>query len=161
MKLEKSEKLVYISLACFWFVSICLDDASIFPFGVIVAVKIVQNICFYSFLLYSLLKFCNDHINNKKFVLGLVIISIFSFILSATQVILYELHNPNIVLFPLFPLYILALPLWAFIFDKKVKGNIKTPKNITLIVVLSIFILAILALNIIAIIDLSLVGGLN
>jgi hypothetical protein len=156
MKFKKSEKLLYILLACVWFASICLDDASVFPFGVIVAVKIVKNICFYSFLLYSLLKFCNDHLNNKKFVLGSVIISIFSFILSATQSILYELHNPNSVLFALFPLYILALPLWAFIFDKKVKGDIKTPKNITLIVVLSIFILAILALNIIAIIDLSL-----
>jgi hypothetical protein len=156
MKFKKSEKLLYILFACVWFASICLDDASIFPFGVIVAVKIVKNICFYSFLLYSLLKFCNDHLNNKKFVLGSVIISIFSFILSATQSILYELHNPNSVLFALFPLYILALPLWAFIIDKKVKGDIKTPKNITLIVVLSIFILAILALNIIAIIDLSL-----
>ena len=158
MKLKKSEKLLYISLACVWFASICLDNASIFPFGVIVAVKIVQNICFYSFLLYSLLKFCNDHLNNKKFVLGSVIISIFSFILSATQSILYELHNPNSVLFALFPLYLLALPLWAFVFDKKVKGDIKTPKSIAVIVVLSILILAILALNIIAIIDLSFGG---
>lgn len=158
MKLEKSEKLLYISLACFWFASICLDDASIFPFGVIVAVKIVQNICFYSFLLYSLLKFCNEHMNNKKFVLGAIVIAIFSFILSATQAILYELHNPNSVLFPLLPVYILALPLWAFIFDKKVKGDIKTPKNVTVIVVLSILILAILVLNIISIIDLCLGG---
>ncbi len=158
MKLEKSEKLLYISLACFWFACLCLEDVSIFPLGVIVAVKIVRNICFYLFLLYNLLKLCNDHIKNKKFVLGSVIISIFSFILSATQAILYELHNPNSVLFPLLPVYILALPLWAFIFDKKVKGDIKTPKNVTVIVVLSILTLAILALNIIAIIDLSLGG---
>lgn len=156
MKFKKSEKLLYILLACVWFACICLDDASVFPFGVIVAVKIVRIICFYSFLLYTLLKFCTDHLNNKKFVLGAIVIAIFSFILSATQEILYELHNPNSVLFPLFPLYLLALPLWAFIFDKKVKGDIKTPKSIAVIVVLSIFILAILALNIIAIIDLSL-----
>ena len=156
MKLKKSEKLLYISLACVWFTSICLDDASIFPFGVFIAVKIVKIICFYSFLLYILLKICNDYINNKKFVLGAIVISIFSFILSATQQLLYELQNPDSFLVPLLPLHILALPLWAFIFDKKIKNDIKTPKSITVIVVLSVLILAILALNIIAIIDFSL-----